>query len=68
MWRQKGYGNSEYKSVVDERGYDLRTKEGRAQHEDNKANEAIVTACVIVGALGWWLTGFRKKNTTSLPG
>ena len=57
MWRQKGYGNSEYKSVVDERGYDLRTKEGRAQHEDNKANEAIVTACVIVGALAWWLTG-----------
>ena len=56
MWRQKGYGNSKYKSVVDERGYDLRTKEGRAQHEENKANEAIITACVIVGALGWWLT------------
>jgi hypothetical protein len=56
MWRQKGYGNSKYKSVVDERGYDLRTKEGRAQHEENKAIEAIITACVIVGALGWWLT------------
>lgn len=56
MWRQKGYGNSKYESVVEERGYDLRTKEGRAQHAENKANEAISVTCFAVGAAIAWLT------------
>lgn len=56
MWRQKGYGNSKYESVVEERGYDLRTKEGRSQHAENKANEAISVTCFAVGAAIAWLT------------
>ena len=56
MWRQKGYGNSKYESVVEERGYDLRTKEGRAQHAENKANEAISVTCFAVGGTIAWLT------------
>ena len=56
MWRQKGYGNSKYESVVEEHGYDLRTKEGRAQYAKNKANEAISVTCFAVGAAIAWLT------------
>ena len=56
MWRQKGYGNSKYESVIEERGYDLRTKEGRAQHAEHKANEAIYVTCFAIGAAIAWLT------------
>ena len=56
MWRQKGYGNTQYKkSIVEERGYDLRTKEGREKHAKNKANESIAFICVATGAGASWL-------------
>ena len=55
VWRQKGYGNADYKSVVEERGYDLRTKEGREQHAKEKFNHNASLACVIVGAGAAWL-------------
>ena len=46
VWRQKGYGNSQYKSVVEERGYDLRTTEGRLKAEE-KSNSNIFIYLVI---------------------
>jgi len=55
MWRQKGYGNADYKSVVEERGYDLRTREGKEQHAKEKFNHNASLACVIVGAGAAWL-------------
>lgn len=55
MFRQKGYGNADYKSVVEERGYDLRTKEGKEQHAKEMFNYKSSVACVFVGAGAAWL-------------
>ena len=55
VWRQKGYGNSEYNSVVEERGYDLRTKEGKQIQADENFKKSSSLACVIVGAGAAWL-------------
>lgn len=60
MWRQKGYGNADYKSVVEERGYDLRTKEGREQHAKERFNHNASLACVIIGVGSAWL--FESPN------
>ena len=54
MFRQKGYGNANYKSVVEERGYDLRTKEGKEQHAKEKFKYQSSVACVVVGAGAAW--------------
>jgi hypothetical protein len=55
MWRQRGYGNSNHQSVIDGRGYDLRTKEGKEQYAKNKANKAIAVASVVAAAGVAWL-------------
>ena len=54
MFRQKGYGNANYKNVVEERGYDLRTKEGKEQHAKEKFKYQSSVACVVVGAGAAW--------------
>jgi len=55
VWRQKGYGSSGYKSVVNERGYDLRTREGRAQHAQRQTNNFIAGLCVFFSFGAAWL-------------
>ncbi len=58
-WRQKGYGSGGYKSVVKERGYDLRTKEGRALQAEEEEAESSKNALMVItvggGALVGWL-------------
>ena len=55
MWRQKGYGNSKSKSVVEERGYDLRTREGRARHADEQTTNFVAGLCTFVSIGMAWL-------------
>jgi len=56
MWRQKGYGTGKQKNIVEERGYDLRTKEGRAKHVKAQENNLISSISVIAGLSVAWLT------------
>lgn len=59
VWRQKGYGNSEYKSVVEERGYDLRTKEGRVKAEEESNKNTFIYLVIGIGLAVGWLSGER---------
>ena len=69
VWRQKGYGKSEYKSVVEERGYDLRTKEGRLKAEEENNRNTFIYLVIGIGlAVGWFsderLYGFIASYLT----
>ena len=59
VWRQKGYGSSEYKSVVEERGYDLRTKEGRVKAEEESNKNTFIFLVIGIGLAVGWLSGER---------
>ena len=59
VWRQKGYGNSQYKSVVEERGYDLRTKEGRLKAEEESNSNIFIYLVVGIGLTVGWFSGDR---------
>ena len=59
VWRQKGYGNSPYKSVVEERGYDLRTKEGQIKAEEERNSNTFIYLVIGIGLAVGWLSGER---------
>lgn len=59
VWRQKGYGNSQYKSVVEERGYDLRTKEGRLKAEEKSNSNIFIYLVIGIGLTVGWFSGDR---------